>query len=440
MVPADAHESAAGSARLVRSMGRLTLAALMLNSVIGSGIFGLPGTVHGLLGHAAPLAYLVAGAGIGLVMACFAEVGSQFQTSGGIYLYARHAFGRFAGIQMGWMALMVRVSAHAAIANVLVVYLAEFVPDVSAPLPRAAVIAAVLGVLAGINILGIRQGAMANNVFTVAKLTPLVAFVCVGLFLAGDRIPAPVNSAGPATWAHALLVLVFAYGGFESALIPMGEARNPRRDIPMALFVCVLACAALYTAIHVVVLAALPDPSASTRPLADAARALVGSGGAVFMAAGAVVSIVGILGAGMVNTPRLYFALAEGGDFPRALATVHTRYRTPHVSLLLYAASVCVLAIGGTFMWNAVLSAAGRLLTYGVVCAALLVLRRTEPHADAYRVPAGRLVALLGLGFAAVLVLQMGLPEFVAIAATMGVALVNWWWVTRRGERVSPSP
>jgi APA family basic amino acid/polyamine antiporter len=407
-------------------MGRWTLAALMLNSVIGSGIFGLPANVHGLIGTAAPFAYVGAAAGIALIMACFAEVGSQFRESGGIYLYARRAFGRFAGIQMGWMALMVRVSAHAAIANLLVVYLGEFVPGVVAPLPRAAVLAATLSGLAYVNVLGIKQGALLSTLFTVGKVTPLVGFAVVGIVLAGHRVPAPVFDAAPEAWTHALLVLIFAYGGFESALLPMGEAKDPRRDVPVALAAGLLACVVIYVGVHVVVMAVLPDPSASARPLADAAGAVIGPAGAALMAAAAVVSIVGILGAGMVNTPRLFFALADGGDFPRVFATVHPRYHTPHVALWTYAAAVCLLALSGTFIWNAVLSAAGRLLTYGLVCGAMLRLRRLQPQADAFRVPAGPVVAMLGLAFCAVLVTQMGRGELLAILATMAVALVNW--------------
>jgi amino acid transporter len=413
-------------------MGRWTLAALMLNSVIGSGIFGLPANVHGLVGTAAPLAYAGAAAGIALIMACFAEVGSQFRESGGVYLYARRAFGRFAGIQMGWMALMVRVSAHAAIANLLVVYLAEFHPAVVAPVPRAATLAAVLGSLAYLNVLGIRQGALVSTLFTIGKVAPLVAFALVGLILAGDRIPVMRVDADAPAWAHALLVLMFAYGGFESALLPMGEAKDPRRDVPVALAAGLTACAGIYIAVHLVVMTVLPNPSSSARPLADAAGAIVGPAGASLMAAAAIVSIIGILGAGMVNTPRLFFALADGGDFPRVFADVHARYYTPHVALCVYAAAVFLLALGGTFIWNAVLSAAGRLLTYGLVCGALLRLRRVEPHADAFRVPAGPAVAAAGLAFCGLLVAQMGRGELVAILATMVVALTNWLWVTRR--------
>lgn len=411
-------------------MGRWTLAALMLNSVIGSGIFVLPAHVHGLIGTAAPLAYVIAAAGIALIMACFAEVGSQFHVSGGVYVYARRAFGRFAGIQMGWMALMVRVSAHAAIANLLVVYLGEFVPVAEAPLPRAVIIALTLGSLAYVNVLGIRQGALVSTLFAIGKVIPLVAFAVIGLVLAGHRIPPPAFDASAPAWAEALLVLIFAYGGFESALLPMGEARDPRRDVPVALAAGLAACTAIYVAVHVVVMVVLPDPSASARPLADAAGALLGPTGAALMAGAAVVSILGILGAGMVNTPRLFFALADGHDFPRVFAAVHPRYRTPHVALWTYAAAVCLLALGGTFIWNAVLSAAGRLLTYGLVCGAMLRLRRLQPDADAFRVPAGHGIALCGLAFCVVLVAQMGIGELLAILATMAVALVNWARVT----------
>ena len=421
----------AGRAALVRVMGRWTLAALVLNSIIGSGIFGLPTEIDRLLGHAAPLAYVAAAAGIGVIMACFAEVGSQFPQSGGIYLYARESFGRLIGIQMGWMALMVRVTAHAAIANLLVTYLAEFVPGATDPLPRAVILVGVFGALAAINVRGIRNGALVSNVFTVGKLIPLVTFVALGLALAGDRIPAPVSTAGGSEWGAALLVLMFGYGGFESALLPLGEARNPRRDVPLALFLALGTCAVLYTGVHLVVMAALVDPSAAPRPLAEAARVLAGPAGASFMALGAVVSIVGILSAGMVNTPRLSFALAEGGDFPRAFGAVHPRFRTPYLSLLAYAATTCLLALTGSFIWNAVLSAVGRLLTYGIVCAALIRLRRLRPEADAFRVKGGPALAVIGLAFSGVLISRSGWAELAVIGLTMLIAVANWWWVRR---------
>jgi amino acid transporter len=431
-VSADPTASTAHSPpELVRVMGRWTLAALMLNSIVGAGVYGLPSIVDGLLGPAAPLAYVVAALGVGVVMACFAEVGSQFPTSGGLYVYAREAFGRFAGIQMGWLALMVRVAAHGAIASLLVTYLGEFVPGITAPLPRALTLLAVLGALTIVNVLGVRNAALLSNLFTVAKLVPLVLIGLVGLVLASDRLPSPFEAAAPGAWGQAVLALMFAFGGFESAVSTMGEARDPRRDLPFALGVGLLGCTAVYLAVHLAVMAALPDPSASARPVADAARALLGPGAAAFVAVGAVLSIVGILSAGILNTPRLAFALARSGDFPAALGAVHPIYRTPYISIVLYASAVTLTAIAGGFVWNAVLSAVARLLTYAVVCAALIRLRQTRPGADAWRLPGGRGFALLGLLLAGTLVSRMGVGELIVIAVTMVLAFAHWRRVVR---------
>lgn len=425
--------SAEPSPPLVRAIGRWTLVALTLNSIIGSGIFGVPAEVIRLVGTAAPLACLLAAVGVGVIMACFAEVGSQFREAGGVYLYAREAFGRLAGIQMGWMALLVRVTAHAAIANVLVVYVGEFIPGATQPLPRAAILIGVFAVLVAINFIGVASGARFSNVVTAAKLVPLIVFCGAGLVLVADRIPAPVVSGTSGAWTQAVLLLIFAFGGFESALIPMAEVKDPRRDVPVALGVALAACTLLYTAMHLVVLG-VPGAAEGPRPVADAARVFLGQPGATFMALGAILSILGILSAGMINTPRLPYALAVGGDFPRWFAAVHPRFRTPWVALIAYGAATCALAVAGGFVWNAVLSAVGRLLTYGAVCLALLRLRRLRPDADAHRAPGGAVFAVLGVGFALSLVARMGGAELVAIVATIALAMINWAWVRSRSS------
>ena len=113
---------------LLRAIGRWSLVALVLNGVIGSSVFGLPSVIGGKLGAMSPLAWLVAALGIGTVVACFAEVASRFSEAGGPYLYAREAFGPFAGFQIGWLLWLARVTAFAALANLLVSYLGVFWP------------------------------------------------------------------------------------------------------------------------------------------------------------------------------------------------------------------------------------------------------------------------------------------------------------------------
>jgi len=417
-------------------MGRWTLVALVINSIIGSGIFGLPSLVWRYVGNAAPWAYLLAGAGIGVIMACFAEVSSRFTEAGGPYLYARTALGHFVGIEMGWVLWLVRLSAAAAGANLFVIYLAEFWPGVTQPLARALVLTVLLGALAVINYRGVKSGARMSNVFTVAKLVPLGLFVVAGgafiLSRRGAAPPALVFHPSVGDWIQAVLVLVFAYGGFEAAMVPLAEAKDPRRDAPFALLVALAVCIALFTLIQIVVQGTLANPAQADRPLAEAARQFAGSAGGRFISLGALVSLYGYLSANMLNTPRLTFALAERGDFPAIFQAVHPRFRTPHVSILVFTALVWLMALIGNFRWNVVLSAVARLFAYGAVCVAMLVLRRRAPGEARFLLPAGPLFGILGVAFALVLVSRMGRAELAIIAGTMVIALLNWLWTQSR--------
>ena len=223
---------------LVRAIGRWSLAALVVNSIIGSGIFALPADVARLIGAASPWAVLVAGAAAGVIMACFAEVASQFSEAGGPYLYTRAAFGRLVGIEMGWMLWLVRVAAPAATANLFVIYCGEFWPDAAKPLPRFLILTFLYGILTLINYRGVRASTQVSNVFTVAKLGASVSGRHRRHVLSarGHKATALlITRRGARHWQKAALLLVFAYGGFETALTPLSEAKNPRRDAVFAL-------------------------------------------------------------------------------------------------------------------------------------------------------------------------------------------------------------
>jgi len=415
---------------LVRAIGRWSLTALVVNSVIGSGVFGLPSTVAGLLGKFSPIAVLLAGAGMVMIFACFAEVASQFQQAGGPYLYARAAFGRGMGIQMAWMLCLGQVAAPAANANLFVKYLGEFWPHAIDPLPRALILTVLVGVLAFINVCGVRAGAQVSNFFTAAKLVPLFAVIGMGLFVlhAHHAAIAPSSSSAvtPHQWLSALLLLVFAYGGFETALAPMSEAKDPRRDAPFALFTALIICTVMYALIQWVVIGVLPDPAHSERPLADVARVAVGSFGAALVAVGALISFYGYLGAKILGMPRVTYALAEQGDFPKAFAAIHPRFHTPYVSILVFSALVWAFALSGEFKWNVTLSAVARLLYYAVCCAALPVLRRRQPGTASFRLPAGNLLAALAVLICAVLLTQVDFGQSLIVAATITLGLLNW--------------
>jgi amino acid transporter len=423
---------------LDRAIGRLALTGLVLNSVIGSSVFGLPSVVAARLGAMSVWAWLVAALGMAFVVACFAEVASRFREAGGAYLYARAAFGRLAGIEMGWLTYLVRLTAAATNANLLVIYLAEFWPGATSRIAAPVVLALTLLPLAAANYRGVGPGIGVSTAFIVAKLIPLGLFVIAGLALGGQAS----GSATPHTpdagdWLQTVLLLVFAYGGFEAALVPLGEAKDPRRDAPIALITALTVCALLYASVQVVVNATLSDPGASPRPLADAARVLAGRTGAAVLAGGALVSVYGYLAAAMLNVPRLTYAMAAQGDLPGRFATLHPRFRTPHVSVMTFAVLVWLFAASGSFLQNLTLSAVSRLLTYGAVCVALVVLRWKGARASGrietarFRVPGGTAVAVLGLAFSLVLVARIGTGEAVLLGATLGAGLVHWAWLRR---------
>jgi amino acid transporter len=426
---------------LVRAIGRWSLTALVVNSIIGSGVFGLPSTVAGILGKFSPMAVLLAGVGMGVIFGCFAEVASHFQQAGGPYLYARAAFGRGMGIQMAWLLFLGQVAAPAANANLFVIYLGEFWPHARDPLPRALILTILVGVLAFINVRGVRAGTQVSNFFTAAKLVPLFAVIAMGLFVLHAH-PSAASPAGTALglrsaattsqWLKAVLLLVFAYGGFETALAPMGEAKDPRRDAPFALFTALVVCTILYALIQWVVVGVLPDAVHSVRPLADVARVAVGSIGAALVAVGALISFYGYLSAKILAMPRVTFALAEQGDFPQAFAAIHPRFRTPYISILVFAALVWAFALTGEFKWNVTLSAVARLLYYAVCCAALPVLRRKQPGNAGFHLPAGNFFAGVAVLMCAALVTQVDRSQSFIVAATIALALLNWWAVRKR--------
>ncbi len=426
---------------LVRAIGRWSLVALAVNSIIGSGIFGLPATVAGLLGKRSVEAVLIAGAAMGVIMACFAEVASQFSEAGGPYLYARAAFGRLTGILVGWMLYLGQTAAPAANANLFVIYLAEFWPAAKEPWPRFAILTLLVGLLALINARGARQGTAVSNVFTVAKLLPLLMVVSAGAAVTIIH-PAPWGAAGPmpaSAWMKAMVLLIFAYGGFESAMAPMSEAKNPGRDAGFALFAALIACTVIYALVQWVVVGVLRPGATSDRPLAEVARITMGNRGAALVAIGALVSMCGYLSAKLLAMPRVTFALAKGGDLPGVFAAVSPRFHTPWFSILFYGAAVWGLAIIGNFTWNVTLSVVARLFYYAVVCAAVIALRRKQPLVAGFRLPGGQVLAVLGVGIAvavgiaAVLAKQVELSKSLILAATIGAALLNWAWVRRAG-------
>jgi basic amino acid/polyamine antiporter, APA family len=410
----------------------------MINCIIGSGVFGLPSVIAGVLGNASPFAWIFAAAATGLVMACFAEVASRFDQSGGVYLYTRNAFGRSFGIAVVWIGWLTRLTAAAANANLFLIYLAEFWPGAKSAVPRIIVLTLLLGFLTAVNYVGVKKGATQSNLFTVGKLVTLVAFIVAGLaFVSFKHLPLAIvlPTGPPKFWLHPVLLLMFAYGGYETALMVGGEAKDPRRDYPFALAIALVVCAVIYTMTQWVIISVLPGPLMTDRPMATAAQLMIGVWGARLVSVGVLVSCYGYLSANILGFPRILFAQAERGDLPAWVAAVHEKFRTPHVAIVIFAICLWFFSLIGSFQWNVAISAMARLIYYASVCAALPVLRRKKEVPEArFRLPLGNVFALLAVAVSLLLFPKLDSRGLLVMGVLAVCIVANSVWAARQGR------
>lgn len=410
---------------LLRAVGRWDWLAINLNIIIGAGIFGLPATVFGLLGAWSPLAYLICALNVALIVLCFAEVASRFMGTGGAYLYAREAFGPSTGLSIGWISLVAGVTALAANAALLMEYAAYFVPAVGAGPGRAVLLTLVFGLLTWINVRGVKYAAWASDAFTIAKILPLLLLIVAGLPAASHWRPHGAALPAGHDVGRAAMYLVYAFGGFELTVIPSGEAREPRRDLPRALLVSLLITAVLYSLIQVVVSATLGAQAGTRFPLALTAQQLLGPAGGAIVAAGAIILMSGNLEGQILTRPRQFFAMAEDGYLPDRIAAVHPRYRTPYVAVIVYSVLSWLLALSGTFIWIAGINVISRLVTYIATCVAAPVLRR-QPAAPAagFLLPGGPLIPLGAMGLSLWLLAQSTWRDALLVIAALVIGFV----------------
>lgn len=384
---------------LRRTLGRWDLTAIGVNQVIGSAIFLLPADVARLVGPWGPLAFLAVGLLSLSIALCFAEVGSRFEKTGGPYLPARAAFGRFIGFEVGWMLWFTRVTSQASVANGLALALAFYWPSLATGAPRMSLIAALTIALAWINVRGIKQSSWVVNGLTIGKLAPLAIFIMAGVWYINPSHFAAMPAVSQQQLSSALILLIFAYGGYEVTGVLAGEAANPRRDVPFAFVATLITVSVVMTLTSLVATGVVPDLGASRTPIADGAALFLGASGALLVSIGSAISMTGNNMGQILNGSRTIFALAENGDLPKWFAKVHPSYQTPSNAILFTAVVALTLALTGSFVALAAVSAIARLVMYLAVCASTLVLRSRAPGGDVGRaqftVPFGPVIPIL---------------------------------------------
>ncbi|MBB5944421.1 APC family permease [Xanthomonas sp. 3307] len=409
---------------LVRAVSRWQIVGLSINDVIGSGIYLLPAATAALLGPLSLWAVLLAGVAVALLVLCYAQAASYFDEPGGSYLYAREAFGRFAGFEIGWMIWLTRISSAAALSNGLADAVVRFWPAAAGGGARLGIVVGSLGLLTAINVIGVKSAARTGVALVIGKLVPLLLFVAIGVFYVdwswafSGKTPDPrdVGNLG-----EAALLLLFAYAGFENIPAAAGEYRNPRRDVPFALITMIVTVTLIYAAVQVVAQGTLPNVAQSATPLADAASGFGGEALALILTVGATISILGTTSNTVMLGPRFLFALAKDGYGPAFLARVHPRFRTPAAAILLQGVLSLALALSGSFVQLALLSMVTRLFAYiGTAAAVLVLARRYGDRPGALRLPGGRLIPLAALLLALALLLSASWQNL----AAAGVALL----------------
>ena len=437
--------SVSREAGLVRALGVVGLAASIVNITIGGGIFRAPGSVEvtGRLGAAAPLAYLLCAVAMAFVVMCFAEAGARVSMTGGVYAYVERAFGPFAGFFIGWMVWVVGTIATAAVGTIFADSLLRMMPGMPAIPFRAISLIVVFAIVATINVLGVKFGARLNIASTIIKLTPLALLIVIGMFHVESSNLAWSGAPAMSDLARASIVLLFVFAGIESALVPSGEVVDPARTVPRAVFIALAVCTVFYMLVHIVAQGVLGASLAGrSAPLADVAGTIAGPSGAMAMGVAVVLSTFGYLCGMILAIPRALFAFARDGMLPRALASVHPRYQTPWIAIIVQTIFALALALSATWEKLVVMANVAVLIVYIGCAAAAWQLRRKgirdEGATMAKPIPGSTFAVPLAIIVSLVMLSSVTAKEWLASGLTAAVGVVIYWFATMRRGKPAP--
>lgn len=379
---------------LARRLGPFDATMIVMGGIIGAGIFVNPSVVARQV-HTPGLvlgAWAIGGF-IALIGAfVYAELAALRPKVGGQYAYLRDAYHPIVAFLYGWtLLLVVQTGGMAGAAIVFGRYFRELT---GLGVPEQAVAAITLGVLTIVNCLGVRAGSNLQNFLMITKLAAIALLVAVGLFAATPAVsmaaPAGTATGGVVGLATAMVPVLFAYGGWQTASFVAGEMRDPKRDLPRGLLIGVIGVIVVYVTVTWVCVRVLgvADLAATTTPASEIMRRALGERGARLIALGIALSTVGFLSQSILTAPRVYYAMARDGVFFEKVGTLDPRSRAPVIAIVLQGVWAAVIAMTGKYdqILNYVVSI--DVLFFGLTGAALIVLRRREGSpTEGVRVP-----------------------------------------------------
>ena len=427
----------ARSENLIRGIGVRQLAASIVNSTIGAGIFVVPALVAQGLGAAAPIAYVICAVTMALVVTTFAMAASRVTVTGGLFAYVEVAFGSYVGFLAGTLQWLGAIAAAGGVSIAFLNALTVVVPSLQSPPARLATLAIMLLTFAALNSRGVRTGSRTIELMTLGKLIPLVVFVAIGAFFVQPAELVWTVTPDPTAVRRTVLLLVFAFMGIEIALTPSGEVK--RASVPRAIYLALGVTTAMYLAIQLVAQGLLGgELSAHTQaPLADASRRFLGAGGAALMLAGTLISMLGYISGDSLCSPRNLYAFGRDGFIPAAFGRVHAESRTPRLAIWTHMAVVFAIASSGSFESLAIVANVATLSLYGMACLAAMSLmrRNVRTEDEPFVVPGGMLVAVAAIAAVLFIMTSATAREFAATGITLAIASILYYW-RRRTTRV----
>ena len=399
----------------------------MINSIIGAGIFGIPSKIFSLTSIYSVFAILFCAIITLVFILIFAEVATQFDRSGGPYLYTYEAFGKFPGFIIGWLALISRMAAFAAVINLLVDYLSYLNPRFTEFSTRTITILLICFFLFIINSRSVKSSSSLNNILAIFKLLPLIAFVIIGFFfINADNLELPKVLPPTASFASSIVILIFAFTGWEAVLINTGEMSNPAKNIPFAMIISTLFVAVFYILIQIVSIGTFPGLATSIRPIADAADAFMGSTGGTVIMVGAVVSTLGNLNANLLAGSRLPFSFSEEKQFPKIFSQVNEKTGVPLVSLIAYSVVTLIVSVTGTFTYAISINVIAKVITFILVAFALMKFRKSG-NKIVFKLPYGRQFAIAGIIIGVGLIFSSNFSSVIDVLITIAVGLIIYF-------------
>ena len=423
--------------QVVRGIGLFGGVLLVLNGMIGAGIFALPPAVVARAGVLSPWLFLAAGVLIITVVLTFAELSSYFRISGGPALYATKAFGPLTGFSNGWLDFVSRAASIAANGHVVAFFLGALLPWLDTDIGHSGVVVVVISMLTLVNVLGVKGGVRALSFFTFFKLIPLLIMVLLGLQYVSPEILFPENMPTIDDLGGTMLLLIYAFLGFEQVLIPAGETANPRKTIPNALVLTMITTGILYFLIVLVYVSVISD-AADGGTLVDVGRKLAGPAGAIVITLTAIFSIAGNLSSTMLATPRLTQSLADQRLLPQWFGRINEKYSSPANSIVFLGGIAMVLGLSGSFVLLAIATSLTRLIIYFICIAALPVIKaKADAKAieRAYKIKGGYTIPLLAAGICLWMISHTSADSWKLTGVLFVVGLAFFWLEQMRIKR-----